>query len=44
MFNELKTYQQPELVELGPASALTLGAVGCDADSKNCEKFNQTEL
>jgi hypothetical protein len=43
MSNEMRTYQQPELVELGPASALTLGAVGCDTDSKNCEKFNDPQ-
>lgn len=34
-----QTYQRPEVVEVGPATELTLGAVGCTNDGHCCEKF-----
>lgn len=34
-----RQYQRPELVELGPATALTLGAIGCTNDGHCCQKF-----
>jgi hypothetical protein len=30
-------YEHPELVELGPAQELTLGAHGCTADGHDCK-------
>jgi hypothetical protein len=32
-----KTYEMPELVELGPAAELTLGAKGCTDDGQDCK-------
>jgi hypothetical protein len=34
-----KQYQRPEVVQLGQASALTLGAIGCTNDGHCCQKF-----
>lgn len=39
MNEKRRTYQRPELVELGAASALTLGSVGCTNDGHCCSKF-----
>ena len=32
------SYEAPEVIELGEASLLTLGAYGCRADGSDCEK------
>jgi hypothetical protein len=32
-----KTYEHPELVELGPAQELTLGGKGCTIDGQDCD-------
>jgi hypothetical protein len=31
-----KSYEQPEMLELGAADALTLGGKGCDNDGCDC--------
>ncbi len=34
-----KHYEAPEVLELGAAAELTLGAIGCKTDGCECEKW-----
>jgi hypothetical protein len=39
-----KTYEHPELVELGPAEVLTLGAHGCTIDGQDCKMDRENQI
>ncbi len=43
-FELLKSYEAPELVELGEAEALTLGSSGCGHDATDCEHAEEARL
>ena len=38
MYQQRKRYERPEVAPLGPASKLTLGAIGCEPDGHCCNK------
>ena len=39
-----KPYEMPEILELGPAAALTQGAKGCKSDGTACEKNSSDDV
>ena len=39
-----KMYQAPDLLEVGKATTLTLGSIGCADDGKQCEKLEPQTL
>jgi hypothetical protein len=39
-----KRYETPELVELGPAAEMTLGAKGCTDDGQDCKLERENQI